>query len=190
MRLTIERSGHKANTIFGVVPKLATRIILGTAVISMQLLSMETNRRRVSPKAGRAVTIVKRFEDDNALLLVNSTVKKQEGTLKRNSATRGVAEAKKIPQRSEAILMIYTAHARALVVKARHDEPDNNCLRKAERKVETLWNEPYLHFDREKIGSDCKHSDKRDGGTVKRNTVYDRSSTVDATSRSYQCDEI
>lgn len=56
---------------FGVVPKLAKINILGTVFSNKEITIVKTKNLKILPKNGHAVTIVKSFENKDAVQALN-----------------------------------------------------------------------------------------------------------------------
>lgn len=56
--LKVEIGGQKRAAVFGVAPELTAEVILGTALISKEIESVETKYRQIKPRGCRTVAIV------------------------------------------------------------------------------------------------------------------------------------
>lgn len=66
--MTVEACGQKASTVFGVAPKLATKMILRTACIDKEISRIETNCGRIV-LLSHTVVIIVCFVDEDAVKL-------------------------------------------------------------------------------------------------------------------------
>lgn len=90
--------------------KLAANAFVGTVFIYSKILKIEMGCWKVILKSGHAVAVVQNFEDEGAVQIATSAVKKHGCTIKTNLASCRVAMEKAIRLRSEASVMVCVSH--------------------------------------------------------------------------------
>lgn len=130
--------GQVITVIFGVPPKLAAKMILGTAFITKKIKPTEGDIRQVVPNSGHAVLIVESFEDAAGVQSLKDDKRQEEETSETNLPTKIVALNTTLRPRGDAPVSVRTIEEKTLMVESLQHKTYKNCPQMAKSILKIL----------------------------------------------------